>query len=422
MKWAKTRIAMSVIAACAARAALAAASAGAATAVAAKPEIDCSKIRGVCYAVKDEASARRELSYGRRVGLNAVRFWLSRGAFAKSGDAYVRKVVDFVRVCDSCGYKSMPILFNGNGLNPKSVQPESYEAADRFTAAIVNALKGEPGLLMFDMMNEPLCNEWISGATGEERKGRSRATWKFLRRQIELAERLAPRCLFTVGYTTGYEIERTTAELLDVISFHDYSESLEKGRGNYEKALEWGRKFGKQVLQTETGCLARANSYEMALRLCGEYKTGWFLFNLVISGRCFDEHGIFYPDGTIRDAATVAAMFGCFRNRGENCAIVHPNPNREGKADKALKLIREALDDNAKASTFADRKTDRKDLLYACEVAANLLEACELVPMSELPTAKVLHYRKHPEADILEVRRFAHSLAVRLKEACQVVD
>lgn len=385
-----------------------------------KPQIDCAKIRGVCYGIRQEADARRELAYGSRVGLNTVRFWLSRGAFAKSGDKYVRQIVDFVRVCDSCGYKSMPILFNGNMLNPKTIQPDTFAIADCFTKAIVNALKDEPGLLMFDMMNEPLCNEWISKAEGDERKSRSRQTWTFLRRQIELAESIAPNCLFTVGYTTGWEIEQSTAKLLDVISFHDYSESMESGRRNYEKALEWGRRLGKPVLQTETGCLARANSYEMALRLCSEYKVGWILFNLIISGRCVDEHGIFYPDGTIRDAATIAAMFGCFRNRGENCAIVPPNPNREGKGDKALKLLRTALDANAKASTFADRKTDRKDLLYACEVAANLLEACELVPMSELPTAKIAYYRKHPEADILEVRRFAYSLMKKVKDACQL--
>lgn len=385
-----------------------------------KPPVDCAKIRGVCYHVKPEAETRRELAYGSRVGLNTVRFWLNRRAFAKSGDEYVRRIVDFVRVCDSCGYKSMPILFNGNILDPETIQPGAFAFADRFTKAVVNALKDEPGLLMFDVMNEPLCNDWISKAEGDERASRSRQTWVFLRRQIELAESLAPRCLFTVGYTTGWEIERSTAELLDVISFHDYSESMESGRRNYEKALEWGRRLGRQVLQTETGCLARANSYEMALRLCDEYKVGWVLFNLIISGRCVDEHGIFYPDGTIRDAATIAAMFGCFRNRGENSPIVPPNPNREGKGDRALKLLRTALDANAKASTFADRKTDRKDLLYACEVAANLLEACELVPMSDLPTAKVAYYRKHPEADILEVRRFAYSLIKKVKEACQI--
>jgi len=387
-----------------------------------KPVVDCSKIRGVCYGICPEATVRRELAYGTRVGLNTVRFWLSRIAYAKAGDRYIKQVVDFVRVCHSCGYKSMPILFNGNGLDPKSIQPEAYAAADSFTEAIMKALKDEPGLLMFDMMNEPLCNPWMSNATGDVRKVRAETTWAFLRREIDVARKSAPNCLFTVGYTTAYEIEQTTAERLDVISFHDYSASRAAGRRNYAKAAEWGRKLGKQVLQTETGCLARANSYEMALQLCQEYKMGWVLFNLIIDGRCFDEHGIFYPDGTIRDAGTIAAMFGCFRNRGETCAVIPPNPNREGQADRALKLIRTALDDNTKASTFANRKMDKKPLLDACEVAANLLEACELVPMCDLPTTKIAAFRKDPNADLWEIRKFAYSLALRLKEVCQIVD
>ena len=402
-------------------AAMAASTASAAANAGRKPVVDCAKIRGVCYGIRPEADARRELAYGSRVGLNTVRFWLSRGAFAKSGDEYVKKVVDFVRVCDSCGYKSMPILFNGNMLDPKTIQPGAYDSADRFTKAIVTALKDEPGLLMFDMMNEPLCNPWISRASGDERKAREEATWAFLRREIDLAQRLAPNCLFTVGYTTAFEIERTTAERLDVLSFHDYSASREGGRRNYGLAAEWGRKLGKQVIQTETGCLARANSYEMALQLCHEYKMGWILFNLMISGRCIDEHGIFYPDGTIRDAGTIAAMFGCFRNRGEACAIVPPNPNREGKADRALKLIREALKEYT-SDAFDYRRSDRKKLLDACEVAANLLEACELVPMCDLPTAKIAAFRKDPNADIWEIRKLAYSLAMRLKEVCQIVD
>ena len=224
-----------------------------------------------------------------------------------------------------------------------------------------------------------------------------------------------------MGYTTAYEIEQTTAERLDVISFHDYSASRAAGRCNYAKAVEWGRKLGKPVIQTETGCLARANSYEMALQLCHEYKMGWVLFDLIIDGRCIDEHGIFYPDGTIRDAGTIAAMFGCFRNRGEKCAVVPPNPNREGKADHALKLIREALKEYT-ADAFDYRRSDKKQLLDACEVAANLLEACELVPMCDLPTTKIAAFRKDPKADLWEIRKLAYSLAMRLKEVCQIVD
>jgi hypothetical protein len=385
-----------------------------------KPQIDCRSIRGVCHRVESEEAAKKHLAYGKRLGLNTIRFWMSPGQFASSGEAYVKKVVDFVRVCHSNGYKVMPILFNGNGLNPETIQPQSSEAADKYTTAFLNALKNEPGLLMFDLMNEPLCNPWISSAKGEERMKRAQLTWKFLRRQILLAKKLAPKCLLTVGYTTAYEIEESTAKLLDVVSFHDYSESLEQGRRNYERAVAWSQKLGKQILQTETGCLARANSYEMALKLCHDYNVGWILFNLMIPGRCEDEHGIFYPDGTIRDAGTIAAMFGCFRNRGEVCTIIHPNPNREGKGDRAVTLLKKALEKNAKASTFAVRDNNRKELLYACEVAANLLEACELVPMSDLPSAKVVYYRQHPEVTILDVRRFAHSLLLRLKDVCQL--
>ena len=386
-----------------------------------KPQIDCTKIRGVCYGITPEEQARRELAYGSRVGLNTVRFWLSPGTFQSKGDEYIQQVVAFVRVCDSCGYKSMPILFNGNMLNPKTIQPEAYEAADKFTTAVVNALKDEPGLLMFDMMNEPLCNPYINQAPADQRAARKEETWSFLRREIALAQKLAPDCLFTVGYTTAFEIEESTAKMLDVLSFHDYSESREHARNNYELAKQWSEKLGKPIIQTETGCLARANSYEMALQFCNEYNMGWILFNLMIRGRCIDEHGIFYPDGTIRDAGTIAAMFGCYRNRGENTPIVPPNPNREGKANRAIKLIKDALTEYT-SDAFDYRRSDKKKLLDACEVAANLLEACELVPMSDLPTAKIAAFRNDPNADLWEIRKLAYELANRLKEVCQIVE
>ena len=104
---------------------------------AAKPDIDCSKIRGVCYGiVNDEEQVRRELGYGSRVQLNAVRFWLSRVAYERQGEKYIQQIVDFVRICDECGYKSMPILFNGNMLNPKTIEPGDYEASDAYAIAV----------------------------------------------------------------------------------------------------------------------------------------------------------------------------------------------------------------------------------------------------------------------------------------------
>ena len=42
--------------------------------------------------------------------------------------------------------------------------------------------------------------------------------------------------------------------------------------------------------------------------------------------------------------------------------------------------------------------------------------------MCDLPTTKIAAFRKDPKADILAIRKFAYSLAKRLKEACQIVD
>lgn len=391
---------------------------GAPRVLAEKPTIDCSAIRGVCYNPCPSEQARRELAYGRRVNLNAVRFWTGPGQYAKEGDAYIRRIVEFVRVCDECGYKSVPILFNGNGLNPKTIEPEAYAAADKFAEAMVNALKDEPGLLMFDVMNEPLCSDYVNRSPKEERAGREKKTWDFLRHEIELVRRLAPDCLVTVGYTTAWEIEESTASLLDVLSFHDYNDLRERTRANYAKAKEWSEKLGKPILNSETGCLARANPYDMVLQISHENNVGWFLFELMIHGRCIDEHGIFYPDGTIRDAGTIAAMFGCYRNR--SAGVVPPNPNREGKADRAIAQIRDALTEYT-SDAFDYRRSDKTKLLNACEVAANLLEACELVPMSDLPTAKIEQFRTDEKADLWEIRRFAFELAERLQELCQIL-
>ena len=166
-----------------------------------------------------------------------------------------------------------------------------------------------------------------------------------------------------------------------------------------------------------TPCFPWYPTQRMLKRLNDEYHMGWFAFELMIHGRCIDEHGIFYPDGTIRDAGTIAAMFGCYRNR-DSRTVVPTNPNREGKATHALNLLRDALTEYT-SDAFDYRRSDKKKLLDACEVAANLLEACELVPMSELPTTKIEEFRRDENADLWEIRKFAYALAQRLKEVSQ---
>jgi hypothetical protein len=54
--------------------------------------------------------------------------------------------------------------------------------------------------------------------------------------------------------------------------------------------------------------------------------------------------------------------------------------------EKALALLEKALKDET--AVFRNRRTSTDDLLEAAEYCANLLEAAEMVPMHEPPTAK----------------------------------
>jgi hypothetical protein len=48
---------------------------------------------------------------------------------------------------------------------------------------------------------------------------------------------------------------------------------------------------------------------------------GWYLWELTITHEWGDVHGVFYPDGTVRDPSIAAAILGFFRNRGPNVVL-----------------------------------------------------------------------------------------------------
>ena len=88
-----------------------------------KPLQDYSFLKGVNHGFeRDEAALRRHLGYGKRLGINSVRIWLSYKEFANEGAGYVDALRQYIRVCDSEGVTVMPILFNGNGYSEAWVE------------------------------------------------------------------------------------------------------------------------------------------------------------------------------------------------------------------------------------------------------------------------------------------------------------
>ena len=385
-----------------------------------KPLNDYSFIRGVNYGLKDDpAIIRRDLGYARRLGINSVRIWLSWRRFEELGQAYIDQLVMFVRTCHGEGVSVMPILFNGNGLDPAVLEDDFIPRAEAFTAAVVNALRDEPGLIMYDAMNEPPCNDMILKAPDEATKQAVYARiWRFVRRVCTHIKALDPLNALTVGNWLAQDID-TSADLVDVISYHDYSPTLAGVRAAAEMALEAGRKWGKPVINNETCCIARANPYDAVIQVLNGHGIPWYVFNLMIEGYWSDVHGIFYPDGTVRDPAIAAAIVGCFRSRDLD-VIVPEKPNREHQAQDALRRLRTLLSD-AEPDVFAYRGLKAADLLDACEHAANLLECGQLVPMQIPPSARIALWRKQEKPNLLDIKQFAFELAEALRRSCHIL-
>lgn len=385
-----------------------------------KPLQDYSFIKGVNYHMpKDDATTLRDLGYAKRLGINSVRIWLSHLAWEKHGDAYIQRLVAYVRTCHSVGVTVMPILFNGNGLDPAMLEEDFIPRGEAFACAVVNALHDEPGLIMYDIMNEPPCNDLILKAPSEEAKEATyQRIWKFVRHFCQYVKELDPINAITVGNWLVQDVE-SSADLVDVLSYHDYSPTLAGVCAVADRALELAKQYGKPIINNETCCIARANPYDTVIQALDERHIPWYVFNLMIEGYWNDVHGIFYPDGTVRDPAIAAAIVGCFRNR-ELSTIVPEKANRECEANKALARLSELLSDST-PDVFTYQGTKAADLLEACEYIANLLECSQLIPMQSPPTARIAAWRKMDAPPIHEIKQFAYQLAKQLKDGCCIL-
>lgn len=386
--------------------------------------VDYSAIKGVCHtgwAGKEEI-IRRDLAYGERIGLNSTRIWLSPRMYERDPKGFIKMLDNYISIANSMGYTVMPILFNGNGLNPETIKEENWGKNEKYVRAVVGSIKGKEGLLCWDIMNEPTCNDYYKHAPEELKEERAEEIFRFVRKVCLLVKEVAPDDHITVGVTYPKFIEMASPDLQDVISFHDYRETKKIIKENYEIAKAQAEKWGKQMINSEMGCIGRSNPYDLAIQTANEYGAGWYLFELMISYPGWGEiHGIFYPDGTVRDPSIVAACMGFFRNRNAE-TMVRENPNREGYADEAIRRIKESFKEEKEVFKTTSASTD--DILEAAEWAVNILEAAQMVPMHDLMSARIEAWRKQDpkERDTKEIRQFAWDLVNILEENCEIFD
>ncbi|NJD11333.1 MAG: hypothetical protein FIB01_13155 [Gemmatimonadetes bacterium] len=320
------------------------------------------------------AETERDLDYAKRLQLNQVRVFIPWAAWERDKEAFRKNLVHFVRAAHARGIGVMPVLQYRRGMSMDTAQwPQAREYVADLVATIGNGK--EPGLAIWDVSNEPDCCALPATPA-------NRVRMEFAMRMARLFHELDAVTPVTIGATFAQGMI-DMGEAMDVLSFHNYYNTRAAIAAEIAKAKEYAARTGKALINTEIGCVGRANPYDVTLEEHMKANVGWYIWELMITGQWGTVHGVFYPDGTVRDPSIVAALFGMFRNRGPD--VIPEVPDREGHVTRAV-------DNNRK--WLADPNASWEAGLDLAEVSANLLEASQLIAMHEPPTRQIGLLRK----------------------------
>jgi hypothetical protein len=316
----------------------------------------------------NQADVDRDLDNARRLNLNQVRVFVPFSAWTTDKATFNKNLLNFMLACHQRGIGVMLGLID----EPRNMadNPAAFPQLQEWIADMVKVVGHEPSLEFWDASNEP---DGGSQRDTAARQGRL----NLARYMAGILHKLDKKTPVTIG-CIHVACMKETVSSVDVLSFHDYSPTREQIRDRIKEAKDFAATVRKPVFSTEMGCIGRANPYDVTLQEFMRANMGWYLWELTITKEWGDVHGVFYPDGTVRDPTIVSAILGFFRNRGPN--VVLEDPDRERWVTRAVTDGRNWL---------AQPDPDWHEGLRQAEIEANLLEAAQLVPMREPPTRTV---------------------------------
>lgn len=318
------------------------------------------------------AETERDFDFARRLQLNQVRVLVPYAAWAQNKEVFRKNLLHLVRAAYRRGMGVMPTIQYAPGV---SMNKDRWPESKDFVADLIATIGKEPGLAFWDVSNEPDC--CALPPTPANRTRMEHAV--YMARMFHQQDPVTP---VTIGAAySDNMIEMGEAQ--DVLSFHNYLPTRAAIRADIAKAKAYAAKTGKPLFDTEIGCIARANPYDVTLEEHMKANVGWYIWELMITHQWGTVHGVFHPDGTIRDPTIVAALLGMFRDRAED--VMPAAPDREGAVTRAVASNRKWLTD---ANAGWDAGLD------LAEISANLLEAGQLIAMNDPPTRTVELLRK----------------------------
>lgn len=317
------------------------------------------------------AVTERDLDYAKRLQLNQIRVFVPYAAWEKDKEGLRKNLLHFVRAAHARGMGVMPTMqYKFGEWKDKAAWPN----ARPFVADLVAAVGKEPGLEIWDVENEPECCKLPPTPDNLLRMEHA----VYMAKVFHELDAVTP---VTIGATLA-ENMIAMGDAVDVLSFHNYGHTRAQIRASIKTAKDYAAKVGKPLVNSEIGCVARANPYDVTLQEHMQAHVGWYIWELMITGNWGTVHGVFYPDGTVRDPSIVAALLGFFRNRGSK--VVEEAPDRENHLTEAVA---------GNKNWLAEATPDWEAGLDLAEISANLLEAGQLAPMHDLPSRQVERLR-----------------------------
>jgi hypothetical protein len=350
-----------------------------------KPSPDLTNVRGFNYTTSldtsigprghsglwlkyDAAQVERDLANAQRLNLNQVRVFVAYSAWKTDPELSNRNLLDFLHACQRHNIGVMLGLID----QPRPVAPSTDLPPELkpWLEGLVKLTAKQPSLQFWDAANEP------DNAARNGPEARTRAL-VVARATADLLRGTGTHTPITIG-CVHVSCMKETAQAVDVLSFHDYSSTRAEIRANIAEAQAFAASVHKPVFNSEIACIGRANPYDMALEEFNRGHMGWYLWELTIVHEWGDVHGVFYPDGTVRDPSIVAAIMGFYRNRTANTLL--ENPDREHWVQKAV---------TGGKAWLASTNPNWNEGLKQAEIEANILETAQLVPMREPPTRSI---------------------------------
>jgi endo-1,4-beta-mannosidase len=202
----------------------------------------------------------REMDMARKLNLNQVRVFVPYAPYISDKEAYRKNLLHFVRTCHASDIGVMPVVgYSQEMLMDSAYRPQARE----WVAFLVSTLLEEPRIAIWDIKNEPV--SLLDLRNEQENRGSAlNPKFTFLRYISGVFHELDKKHPITIGMASEPPMERF-GDCVDILSFHDYSSTREQIRAMIGRAKKYAARVNKPLINSEIGCVGRANPYDMAI-------------------------------------------------------------------------------------------------------------------------------------------------------------